>query len=71
VPSSPSGAKSSGRREVAVVERQRAAGLGVAGERDEADRVVEPALQLLAAEHEPLEHLLHGIEPRELAILLG
>ena len=47
-----------------MVERQRAARIGVARERDEADRVVGAAVEAAAAEHELLEHALHRVEAR-------
>ena len=59
-----------GRREVPVVERQRAPRIGVVRERDQADRIVGSPVEAGATEHELLEHLLDRVEPGELLVAL-
>ena len=55
--------------EIAVVERQRAGSVGVAREGDDADGVIGPAGEAIAADNELLEDRFDGVQPAELLVL--
>ena len=59
------------RDDILVVERQRARGVGVPGKAHETDRVVGPALEIAAAEHERFENVLDGLQARAFPIVGG